>query len=254
MEISLAPESIFFIGSFPVTNTVLVTFFLSLLIIVSSIILRSKLKLIPKGFQNVIEYVLESFLNLIDSVTQDREQSKKFFPLVVTIFIFVILSNWVELIPGLGTIGINEEIHGKTILVPFLRSTSADLNATLAIAIVAVFSIQFMGIMAIGFFSQSFQETFLCGGNICWSSGNCWRNGQSYLIFLSSFWEYFCRRSSIDCNAKFDSLFCSAPIFISRIICRVHSSLGFFHAHVSFSENGCDRPSLNLTIEVYFNS
>jgi F-type H+-transporting ATPase subunit a len=155
MEISLAPETIFHLGSFPVTNTVLVTFCISLLIIISSFVLRKKIKLIPKGFQNVIEYVLESFLNLIDSVTQNREQSRKFFPLVVTIFIFVILSNWVELIPGLGTIGINEEIHGKTILVPFLRSTSADLNATLAIALVAVFSIQFMGIAAIGFYKYA---------------------------------------------------------------------------------------------------
>jgi len=88
-------------------------------------------------------------------VTQDRKQTKKFFPLVMTIFIFVILSNWVELLPGLGTVGINEQIHGETILVPFLRSTSADLNATLAIALISVFSIQFMGIAAIGFFKYA---------------------------------------------------------------------------------------------------
>jgi F-type H+-transporting ATPase subunit a len=150
MEISLAPEAIFFLSNFPVTNTLLVTLFLSLLIIVFSFVLRKNLKIIPTGFQNVVEYVMEAFLNLVDSVTQDRKQTKKFFPLVVTIFIFVILSNWVELVPGLGTIGINEEIHGKTVLVPFLRSASADLNVTLAIALVAVFTIQFMGIAAIG--------------------------------------------------------------------------------------------------------
>jgi len=150
MEISLAAEPLFFLGSFPVTNTILVTLFLSLLIIVSTVILKNKLQLIPKGFQNIIEYVLEAFLNLIDSVTQDRKQSRKFFPLVVTIFIFIILSNWVELLPGLGTVGINEELHGKTVLVPFLRSASADLNMTLAISLIAVFSIQFMGIAAIG--------------------------------------------------------------------------------------------------------
>ena len=170
MEISLAPESIFFIGSFPITNTVLVTLLLSLLIIASSFILKSKLQLIPKGFQNIVEYVLEAFLNLIDGVTQNREQSKRFFPLVMTIFIFIILSNWVELIPGLGTIGINEEIHGKTVLVPFLRSASADLNVTLAIALIAVFSIQFMGIAAIGvakyagkFFVNPFKAPYFIG-------------------------------------------------------------------------------------------
>lgn len=170
MEISLAAEPLFYIGSFPVTNTILVTLFLSLFIIISSLIFKRKIKLVPKGFQNFIEYVLEVFLNLIDSVTHDREQSKKFFPLVVTIFIFVILSNWIELVPGLGTIGINEEIHGKTVLIPFLRSASADLNMTLAIALISVFAVQFTGIATIGifkyggkFFVNPFKKPYFLG-------------------------------------------------------------------------------------------
>lgn len=150
MEISLAAEPIFFIGSFPVTNTLIMALLLSLLIIGTSLILKSKLKLIPRGFQNVIESVLEAFLNLVDSVTQNREQTRKFFPLVVTIFLFVILSNWIELLPGLGTVGINQMHHGEIVLVPFIRSSSADLNVTLAIALISVFAIQFMGIAAIG--------------------------------------------------------------------------------------------------------
>lgn len=170
MVISLAAEPIFHIGSFPVTNTLIMTLILSLLIIVTSLILKNKLKLIPRGFQNVIESVLEAFLNLVDSVTQNREQTKKFFPLVVTIFLFVILSNWIELIPGLGTIGINEVHHGENVLVPFIRSSSADLNVTLAIALVSVFSIQFMGIAAIGlakyggkFFVSPFKKPYFIG-------------------------------------------------------------------------------------------
>jgi len=126
------------------------TLILSLIIIISSYFLKNNLKLIPKGFQNVIEYVLEAFLNLIDSVTHDRKQSKKFFPIVVTIFIFVILSNWIEIVPGLGTIGINETHEGKTVLIPFIRSASADLNVTLALALISVFSVQFLGIATIG--------------------------------------------------------------------------------------------------------
>ncbi|MDP1884491.1 MAG: F0F1 ATP synthase subunit A [Candidatus Moranbacteria bacterium] len=150
MEISLAPEIIFHIGSFPVTNSLLMTLVLSAIIILASLSLRNKLKLVPKGFQNIFEYVVEAFLDLIDSVTQNREQTRKFFPIVMTIFLFVILSNWIELVPGLGTIGINEEHHGKMILVPFIRSASADLNVTLAIALISVFTAQFMGIAAIG--------------------------------------------------------------------------------------------------------
>lgn len=151
MEISLAAETLFHLGSLSITNTLIVTIFVSLTIILSSYFLKKNLKLIPGGFQNVIEYVLEALLNLVDSVTRDRGQTKKFFPLVATIFIFVILSNWVEIIPGLGTVGLKETHHGKEVIIPFLRSNSADLNMTLALALISVFSVQFMGIAAIGF-------------------------------------------------------------------------------------------------------
>src|SRR5665647_3392814 len=130
MEISLTPEIIFHIGSFPVTNSFLMTLIISALIIIASFVLKNNLKLIPKGFQNIFEYVVEAFLNLIDSVNQDKEQSQKFFPIVVTIFLFVILSYWIELVPGLGTIGVNEVKNGHVVLVPFIRSASADLNVT----------------------------------------------------------------------------------------------------------------------------
>jgi F-type H+-transporting ATPase subunit a len=170
MEISLSAESLFHIGGFPVTNTLVVTLVLSAIIIISSLVIGSHLKMVPKGFQNIFEYVMEAFLSLVDSVTQDREQSKKFFPLVMTIFLFVILSNWVELIPGLGTVGINEMHEGKHVLVPFLRSSSADLNVTLAITLVAVFTIQFMGIATIGavkyakkFFVSPFHKPYFIG-------------------------------------------------------------------------------------------
>ncbi|OGI27127.1 MAG: ATP synthase F0 subunit A [Candidatus Moranbacteria bacterium RIFOXYB1_FULL_43_19] len=158
MNISIAAEPIFHIGSFPVTNTILVTLVLSLIIIAASYILKNKISLVPRGFQNIVESVLEALLNLVDSVTQDHRQSKKFFPLVATIFIFVILTNWVEVVPGLGTIGIREELHGKEVLVPFIRSGAADLNLTLALAIVSVMAAQILGIAAIGFgkYAQKF--------------------------------------------------------------------------------------------------
>ncbi len=170
MNISIAAEPIFYIFGFPVTNTILVTLCISLLIIIGSYILKSKVRLIPRGFQNVVEAVLEALLNLADSVTQDRRQSKKFFPLVATIFIFVILTNWVEVLPGLGTIGLWEEHHGKEILVPFIRSGAADLNFTLAIAIVSVISAQVFGIAVIGvgryakkFFVSPFHKPYFVG-------------------------------------------------------------------------------------------
>lgn len=150
MNISLAAEPIFHIGSFPVTNTLLVAWVIILFLVVIALLVKKNLKEVPRGLQNIVEAVMEGALNFMETITGDRRQAKKFFPIVFTIFIFVILSNWVEIIPGLGTIGIWEEHHGKTILVPFIRSASADLNVTLAIAIISVISTQIFGIAGIG--------------------------------------------------------------------------------------------------------
>ncbi len=155
MQISLTPESIVKFGDFSVTNTVLMTVVISALIIISSVIVgkrakHKKTKHKPKGLHHISEVVLELLLDLADSITGNREQSKKFFPYVATIFIFVILSNWIELVPGLGTVGVYQMHHGERELIPFIRSNSADLNMTLAIALVSVVMAQIMGISALG--------------------------------------------------------------------------------------------------------
>ena len=151
MNISIAAEALFHWGTMPVTNTLLVALAISLLLIIIAFLGTRRLREVPRGVQNVLEFVIEGLFDFINSVTHDREKSRKFFPVVATIFIFVLLSNLVEVVPGLGTIGIWEEHGGRQILVPFLRSSSADLNVTIAIALVAVASLQVMGIASIGF-------------------------------------------------------------------------------------------------------
>lgn len=173
MEISLVPELITNLAGFPITNSVLMTAIVSLLIIGISFLISKKLNIVPKGFQNIFEYVVEAVLNLVDSVTGNKNQTKKFFPFVATIFLFVIISNWIGLIPALipgGTIGVYQIHHGKEVLVPFVRSGSADLNMTLALALVAVIVAQFMGITALGmkkyigkFLINPFKKPFVIG-------------------------------------------------------------------------------------------
>lgn len=170
MEISLTAEKLFQFGSLPITNTMVITAVVSLLIVFSSLVLQRNLKAVPKGFQNIIEYVFEAFLNLANGIMQNKKQAQKVFPLIMTLFIFIILSNWVELVPGLGTIGLREAHEGKTTLIPFIRSSSADLNMTLALSLIAVFSVQFAGIATIGavrygkkFFVSPFHKPYVIG-------------------------------------------------------------------------------------------
>lgn len=170
MEISISAEKLFEIGGIAITNATIITLFVSATILISLILLSRKLKEIPRGFQNIIEFVIEAMLNLTDSITGDRKLSAKFFPIAITIFFFVILSNWVELIPGLSTVGLEAVHNGEKTIIPFLRSNSADLNMTIALSLITVFFIQFTGITALGlrgylrkFFISPFHKPYLIG-------------------------------------------------------------------------------------------
>lgn len=150
MEVSIAAEKLFSLGSFPVTNAFFIGLLVSLILVVATQLVVRRRRLVPRGLQNVFELVLEGLLSLIESVTQDKTQAKKFFPLIVTIFLFVLLSNWVGLLPGMGTVGLAHGEGEHATIIPFLRSTSADLNFTMALSLIAVLTTQFTGIAALG--------------------------------------------------------------------------------------------------------
>lgn len=151
MNISLAAEPLFHLGSFPVTNTFIMAVMIAVALMVVGIVTGSRIALIPGGgMTHGVEAAMDGLLGFIDSVTHDRERSLRFFPYVATIFFFVILSNWIELMPGLGTIGIWGEHHHETMLIPFIRSASADLNVTLAIALFSVVVTQIVGVRMVG--------------------------------------------------------------------------------------------------------
>ncbi len=146
MEISIAAEELFHIGAFPITNAFLTTLVVSASLIVGSLVLRGRLRPVPVGLQNAAEAVIEKLWDLTESVAGDRELGKRFFPLVATIFLFVLFSNWLGLLPGMGTFGLQ---HGEA-LHSFVRAGSADLNMTLALSLISVFAVQFTGIGILG--------------------------------------------------------------------------------------------------------
>lgn len=155
MNISFLPEHVFSIGSFPITNSFLISWVAMAILIIIGYFSTRKMKTVPRGLQNVVEVAIEFLYNLITSVTGDDKQTRKFFPLVATIFLFVLLSNWLGLVPGVGSIGFNEVGPEGEIFVPLFRAGSADLNFTLALAIVSVFATQFFGIAALGLFKYA---------------------------------------------------------------------------------------------------
>jgi F-type H+-transporting ATPase subunit a len=146
LQISLRAEDIFHIGSFPVTNAVLLAFIALVLLTVLAVILKSKLSAVPGMLQNIAELIIEGALGLMDSVLGNRKTSEKYLPIVFTIFIFVLFSNWLGLLPGVTSITVG---HGAS-AVPLLRSPASDLNFTLALALIAVTMVNFFAVAAMG--------------------------------------------------------------------------------------------------------
>jgi F-type H+-transporting ATPase subunit a len=150
-EISLAAESIGHFGSFPITNSLVMSWMVTGLFVVGALFIRWRLAFVPGKAQSAVELTLEFLLSLMDSVTGDRRKSERVFPLVATLFVFIIALNWFGLLPGVGSIGVRAAHDGRgVLLVPFFRGGNADLNSTLALALVAVVATHFYGLRELG--------------------------------------------------------------------------------------------------------
>ncbi len=157
----LAAEQIFTINHFSVTNTLINAVVTALGFIVFAFLINQGVKKyyktnsVPRGILNFFEATLELLLGYFDQVTHSRKKSVKFLPLIGTLFLFIVVSNWAGLLPGIGSIGIHKIVHGELELVPLFRPANTDLNMTLAMATLAVVTSHVLGVAAIGFFKYA---------------------------------------------------------------------------------------------------
>jgi F-type H+-transporting ATPase subunit a len=132
--LSSSAPTIFHIGSFPVTNSMLVTWVVALGIIVFARYATRKMKDIPDGAQNFWEFLVESLHDFLTEIV-GPDLIKKTFWFFATIFIFICFTNWFGLIPGVGVIGWGTHTAGGfAVTRPLLRGGNADLNMTFATA------------------------------------------------------------------------------------------------------------------------
>src|SRR5215210_1110856 len=120
LAISAAAEPIICLGGalegehcasgFPITNSLIMTVIVDILLFLTIIFSARNMQLIPRGFQNFVEFMVEGFYNFAQSV--DRKNVAKFFPLCASIFFFVLYSNYFALVPGVGSIGVCRGEHG----------------------------------------------------------------------------------------------------------------------------------------------
>jgi len=107
LEISLAPETVFHLGSFPVTNSFLLMIIVTVFLIVFAIVITRSLKPVPKGWQNIVELLIEGGRDFIRETIGDEKKTMKVFPLVFTLFIFILTSNLINFIPVQQSLFIN---------------------------------------------------------------------------------------------------------------------------------------------------
>jgi len=161
--IRIAPDTIFNIGSFPVTNTLLCTWITIVILVVLFFLATRNQKLIPSGLQNLVEWAVELLLGLVESVA-GKIKGKKFFPLVATFFIFILFANLLDVFPGVDTVGTISTAAAKSHavlgfllfgqysndIIPWIRPATSDLNLTLAMALISVITTQIFGFYALG--------------------------------------------------------------------------------------------------------
>jgi len=145
VHISIKAEKLFEVGGIPVTNGLFLSFILLILMSAGALLVRKKLALVPGMLQNIAETLVEGILSVMDGILGSRREAERYFPLIATIFLIVLFSNWFGLLPGVGSI----LLHGEE-TVPLFRAPSSDLNFTLAMALITVVMVNILGVTAIG--------------------------------------------------------------------------------------------------------
>lgn len=153
-ESTLFAEPVAHAGNFTITNSLLMSW-LTVIVLVTFFIFAGKkakrdTKKAPRGVVNFFEMVLEQALEMADSVTGSRKKTEKFFPIALSLFLFILVNNWLGLLPGVGTIGFIENIDSHFVFVPYLRGGTADLNTTLALALFTVIMSHIFGVITVG--------------------------------------------------------------------------------------------------------
>lgn len=146
IHVSLKAEVLGHLFGFPITNSLLMTWLVMAVLIIFAIWFRRTLKMIPGKLQAAVEWVFEGAYGYVVETFESEALAKRFFPLIATIFLFILVGNELAFLPGIGSIGL---FHG-TEFEPLFRAPAADLNFTLALAFISFFVIEITGIAVLG--------------------------------------------------------------------------------------------------------
>jgi F-type H+-transporting ATPase subunit a len=134
--VSAKPTIVGRVGSFEITNSMVACWVVAVALIVFAQFATRNIQQVPSGAQNFWEWLVESLHNFLEGIIGHKLVQQTFW-FFATIFIFILFANWAGLIPGVGAIGYGVQTeHGFEVVKPLFRGANADLNMTLAMALV----------------------------------------------------------------------------------------------------------------------
>ncbi len=147
-HIALPSERLFEVAGFPITNTLIAAWLSIIVLAVLFYVCTRKMKLIPGKLQNLAEMAVEALLSFVKSVAGEKH-ARLLFPVVATIFIYVITNAYLALLPFFGTIVVTGQ---EGTAVPLFRSANTDINVPLSIAVMSFIFVEFWGMKSLGTF------------------------------------------------------------------------------------------------------
>jgi F-type H+-transporting ATPase subunit a len=145
-EIHLPSQQVFSLFGLPITNTILASWFTLIVLAVFFSAVTRKMKLVPGRLQNLAEIMIEMLFNFVKGVVGEHK-ARAFFPIIATIFIYVLFNAWLSILPFFGPVGL---LHEGKLEVMLLRNANTDINLPLALAIIAFISVEYWGIRSVG--------------------------------------------------------------------------------------------------------
>ncbi len=133
IHVPILPQVIFTAGPLVITNTLLTSWIAVALLMLLAVLATRKMQLVPSGFQNFAEAIVELLLTLGEQAA--GPQARKFIPLVGSLFLYIWFANWLGILPGVGTI-------------PLFRSPNSDLSMTFAMALIVFVWVQVTGLQS----------------------------------------------------------------------------------------------------------
>ncbi|MDQ3880152.1 MAG: F0F1 ATP synthase subunit A [Chloroflexota bacterium] len=149
VHVKIKAEHLFWLGPLDVTNSIVGAILAAAVLFLGMLLIFGGGSIVPGRVQGFVEFLFEFMSNIVRG--QGGSRWRTAMPLIVTIFLFILLANWLGLLPGVGTIGYyHESEEGERVLVPFIRAAGADLNFTLGLAIVSFVTFIALGVRVNG--------------------------------------------------------------------------------------------------------